>query len=128
MAEKAKEYAASVQKRNEWLEERNATLENPKGSHYTSLSWPGKISFCIKKMKRPLRFQEIMQELMIMERQHKLNNWLTEKTISVTLCNMAKEKRLHSIKQRGTRGAFYALNEWMNEAGELSEKMKQRMW
>ncbi len=106
LADKVKNYAAGIETRNQWLEERNARLENPKGSHYPSLSWPGKIIFCIKKMKRPLRFQEIMQELLVMERLHKTEAWLTEKTISVTLSGMARDKRLHSEKMRGTRGQF----------------------
>lgn len=128
LADKAKEYAARVEKRNRWLEERNAELENPKGSHYASLSWPGRIIMCIRKLKRPLRFQEIMQELQILERLHKTENWLTEKTISVNLSNMAKDGRLHSEKVRGTRGNFYALVEWIAEDGKLPEKMRRKMW
>ncbi len=128
LADKVKQQAIRIEKRNQWLEERNAELENPKGSHYASLSWPGRIIMCIKKLKRPLRFQEIMQELNIMERIHKTESWLTEKTISVTLSGMAKDGRLHSEKLRGTRGNFYALTEWLNGEGKLSDKMKQRMW
>lgn len=128
LADKVKQQAIRIEKRNQWLEERNAELENPKGSHYASLSWPGKIIFCIKKMKRPLRFQEIMHELGIMERLHNTGAWLEEKTISVTLSGMSKDKRLHSEKMRGTCGNFYALTEWLNEVGELDEKMKRKMW
>lgn len=128
IAKKLQQHAVSVEKRNQWLEERNSELENPKGSHYATLSWPGRIIKCIRKLKRPLRFQEIMQELQIMERLHKTENWLTEKTISVTLSNMAKDGRLYSEKVRGTRGHFYALIEWLEEDGKLTEKMKRRMW
>ena len=121
-------YAIGLEERIKSLEERNKRLENPQGTHYPSLSWPGKIIFCIKKMKRPLRYQEIMQELGIMEQFHNTGAWLEEKTISVTLSGMSKDKRLHSEKMRGTRGNFYALTEWLNEAGELDEKMKRKMW
>jgi hypothetical protein len=127
-AEKIRQYSVSLEQRIKSLEERNKRLENPKGTHYPSLSWPGKIIFCIKKMKRPLRFQEIMQELGIMERLNNTGAWLEEKTISVTLSAMGKDKRLHSEKMRGTRGNFYSLTEWLNEAGELDEKMKRKMW
>lgn len=128
LADKAKEYAARVEKRNRWLEERNGELENPKGSHYATQSWPERIKLCIRKLKRPLRFQEIMHELQIMERLHKTENWLTEKTISVNLSGMAKEGRLYSEKVRGTRGHFYALIDWLDEDGKLNEKMRRRMW
>ncbi len=123
-----KKQLEQLHERNQWLEKRNAELENPKGSHYNSLSWPGRIIMCIKKLKRPLRFQEIMQELMIMERLHNTESWLTEKTISVTLSNMGKDGRLHSEKLKGTRGNFYALIEWLEEDGKLNEKMKRRLW
>lgn len=128
ITEKIRRYVVGLEERIKTLEERNKHLENPKGTHYPSLSWPGKIIFCIKKMKRPLRFQEIMQELGIMERMHNSRACLEEKTISVTLSGMSKDKRLHSEKMRGTRGNFYAPTEWLDEAGELDEKMKRKMW
>ena len=128
MAAKANQHSASIEKHNRWLEARNEELENPKGSHYTSLSWPRKIIFCIRKLKRPLRFQEIIQELQVMDRLNKNESWLTEKTISVTLSGMAKDGRLKSFKIRGTRGNFYTLTQWINEAGELNEKMKRAMY
>lgn len=128
IADDVRKYAAGVERRSQQLESRNAKLENPKGSNYSMLSWSGRILFCIKKLKRPLRFQEIMQELGVMDRLHRLESWLTEKTISVTLSGMAKDGRLRSYKLRGTRGNFYALNEWANEKGELNEKMRRALW
>lgn len=47
--------------------------------------------------------------------------------ISVVLAKAVKMGRLHIEKVRGTRGAYYALPEWLNEEGKLNEKMLRGM-
>ncbi|MEO8785424.1 MAG: hypothetical protein ABI378_00005 [Chitinophagaceae bacterium] len=124
LAKRARQYAEGLEKRTEWLESRNAELENPKGGHYDSMSWSARIVFCIRKMKRPLCLQEIIRELEIMDKQDEMK-YLCDNHISVTVSTAKKDGRLQIFKIRGTRGGFYAVNEWVNEEGKLSDKM---MW
>ncbi len=128
IANKGKAEYQTLLKRNQWLENRNKQLENPKAPRYHSLSWQGKIVFCIKKLKRPLRSQEIIQELQIMEASTEGLKYQRDNFISVVLSNAVKAGRLHIEKMRGTRGGFYALSEWLNEEGKLPEKMLKNMW
>ena len=107
-----------------WLDARNKELENPK-PHYEKLGWLGKIVFIIRKMGRPLRCQEIMTELGTMDKSEKALNrsWNPDKLISTVLAKGVKDKRIHLFKVPGTRGAYYAVEEWVDEKGNLDDDL-----
>src|SRR4028118_824764 len=121
---KLRAHIEGLQKRLAQVETRNKELENPKaGPRYSSLNWRGKVIFCIRKWKRPLRLQEIISELGIMEAEAGSQGYFEDKFISVVLAKAVKEKTLHIEKLPGSRGAYYALPEWVDEIGKLSPKM-----
>jgi len=107
-------------------QKRNKDLENPKSAgRYSTLGWRGKIIYCLRKWKRPLRLKEIIAELEIMEADGL--RYQGENFISVVLAKAVKLKALHIEKVSGTRGAFYALPEWLDENAQLPTKMKRAM-
>ncbi len=113
--------------RNAWLEERIKKLENPKNSPYHLMSWQAKIIFTIRKFKRPLQLKEITAELLVMDAKTQALDYQGDNFISVFLAKAVKIGKLHIEKVRGTRGAYYALPEWLDENGELPVKMVREM-
>jgi len=117
---------ASSQAEVATLQQRNKELENPKGVvHYEAASWRSKVILCLRKWKRPLRLREIVSELQMMETLCDSNAVPQHSLVSVVLAKAVKEGALHIEKRRGTRGAYYALPEWLNESGELYARMKK---
>lgn len=113
--------------RNAWLEDRVKKLENPKNSPYHLMSWQAKIIFTIRKFKRPLQLKEITAELLVMDAKTQALDYQGDNFISVFLAKAVKIGKLHIEKVRGTRGAYYALPEWLDESGKLPAKMLREM-
>ena len=113
---------------NQALAERNKVLENPNGVHYESLSWRRKVIFILRKRKRPLRAQDIIQELKIMAALTQGGDTHSAHSLSVVLASAVKGGQLHLERVKGERGAYYALPEWLDEEGKLKEKMQKLLW
>lgn len=125
---KLRTHLDELQKRLNEVEKRNKELENPRSRpRYNSLNWRGKVIFCLRKWKRPLRLQEIIAELEIMEAETAGLRYQGGNFISVVLAKAVRAKALHIEKVAGTRGAYYGLPEWVDEAGKLSQKMRRSL-
>ena len=108
---------------------RNKELEDPQGQlDSNGLGWLSKVVQVIRRVGRPLRSQEIMHELRATDKE-KLLQWISnpENYVSVVLAKGVKSKRLKKYKVAGTRGSYYALEEWIDKDGNLNDEMKNKL-
>ena len=116
-------------KQNKVLTDRNRNLEDPGGLLDSgSLGWLSRVIQVIRRVGRPLRSADVLYELNLIEGkplQHKLS--IDKKTLSVILSKGVKEKRLKIFKVAGTRGGYYAVQEWVDKEGNLIDEMKIKL-
>lgn len=101
-------------------------MRNPEGRYSNRLSWMGKVIFVIRKEDKPLRAVEIVEILLELDDSLHLKANPTT-FISVVLAKAVKEKRLSLHKIFGTRGGYYAIEEWLDENGNLDEYIKEQL-
>lgn len=115
-----------LQNENQSHQKQLADLRNPEGRYSNRLSWMGKVIFMIRKEGKPLRSVEIVDLLLkIDDNLHLKANPNT--FISVVLAKAVREKRLSLHKIFGTRGGYYALEEWVDDKGNLEEYIKEQL-
>lgn len=112
------------------LEMRIEDLENPHGVDISGLGWFGKIVLLLRRAGRPMRRREIVQELSEMDTESKLplDRQAAGNYISVVLSKAKKAGRLRLIKRHGTTGGYYALNDWVDKDGNLSDEMENKVF
>lgn len=103
-----------------------ADIRNPEGRYSNRLSWMGKVFYVIRKEDKPLRAVEIVE--LLLELDDSLHLKANPNTfISVVLAKAVKEKRLSLHKIFGTRGGYYALEEWLDDNGNLEDYIKDQL-
>ena len=103
-----------------------AVLNNPDGRFSDRLSWLGKVVFVLRREGRPQRPVEIVE--MLQELDDSLYSKANPSTfISVVLAKAVREKRLSLHKIFGTRGGYYALEEWLDDKGNLEDYIKEQL-
>lgn len=114
---------------NAKLKARNKELEDPEDRHHNGgLGWLGKVVQVIRRIGRPLRSSEILHELMAMDKNEELSSRANPNTyVSVVLSKGVQAGRLKIYKVPGTRGGYYALEEWIDEDGKLSDEMRRQL-
>ncbi len=114
---------------NAKLKARNKELEDPDDRHHTSgLGWLGKVVHVIRRIERPLRSNEILHELLAMDKDRDLSSRANPNTyVSVVLTKGVQSGRLKIYKVPGTRGGYYALEEWVDKDGKLNDEMKRQL-
>lgn len=110
------------------LTERLNQYEKPADGYNKHWSMVTKIVFLITKADQPLRSAEIIpllkaREPSIVKKQDSL-----EKYVSAFLNTAMKHERLIPYKLKGVRGNFYCLPEWIEEDGELIDKMRSKIF
>lgn len=130
MTEKINGHYRTLCQQNQNLLLRIKKLEDPEERYDTAgLGWLSKIALILKRSGRPMRSREIFQELSEMDKASGAMSWLAnpEGQISVVLRNGVSSGRLRRFSIRGTRGGYYALEEWMDKDGKLTDEMKRQM-
>jgi hypothetical protein len=126
LANKNNELNIQLQNEKQAHQKQLADIRNPEGRYSNRLSWMGKVIYVIRNEDMPMRAVEIVDTLL------KLDDSLHLKAnpntfISVVLAKAVKEKRLSLHKIFGTRGGYYALEEWLDEKGNLLEDIKEQL-
>ncbi|WP_133162755.1 hypothetical protein [Flavipsychrobacter stenotrophus] len=124
LKELLREAYLEIQKLKEGLH----NYENPGDGYNKRWTMVTKLVFLVAKAGKPLRSAEIIPLLTdrqpeIIKKQDSL-----EKYISAFLNTAMKHGRLIPYKLKGVRGNFYCLPEWMDEDGELLQKMRQKVY
>lgn len=83
-------------------------------------SYPTKIHFLLELHQRPLTSEELSKHLLRLDSHFKDYN-SPQKNLSVHLNRAIKSGRIKRIKLPGIRALYFALPEWMNVGGELSD-------
>lgn len=113
---------------NTQAKERIKTLTDPHGRHNSGLSWLGKVVHIIRQKGRPLRSNEIMHELEAMDDEGMFDSVEDpDKYLSSVISKGKAAGRLKSFKVAGTRGSYYALEEWVDKEGKLIPEMKAQL-
>lgn len=133
--DEAYELAKEALNRSRAHEEQNAAhhrriqeLEDPQGRQGKGLGWIGKAVHVIKQHGRPMRAQEIIHELRARDKEGLLQfTDDPEAHLSSVLSKAKKLGRLKVFKVAGTRGGYYAIEDWVDEAGKLIPEMKAQL-
>lgn len=129
--ELAREASARAMERdaeNKNLRRRISELEDPQKRHGRGLGWIGKAVHVLKQSGRPMRAQEIIHELQVRDNEGLLQLVDDpENHLSSVLSKAKKLGRLKLFKVPGTRGGYYAIEDWVDEAGKLIPEMKAHL-
>ncbi len=119
---------ATYQAENKEVKQRIKELTDPQGRHTSGLGWIGKAVQIIRQRGRPMRAQEIIHELKAMDN-NKMLQFVDDpdKHLSIVLAKGKKAGRLKLFKVAGTRGGYYAVEEWVDKDGNLSSEMKAHL-
>ena len=110
---------------NKEVKQRIKELEDPHDRHSSGIGWLGKVVHIIRQRGRPMRAQEIIHELKAMDTGRMLRFVDDpDKHLSIVLAKGKKAGRLRLFKVAGTRGGYYALEDWVDDNGNLNSEMK----
>lgn len=113
---------------NERLRTQNHELQNPDGRDNARLSWLATIVTLLRRFDRPMQKMEIEEELRQIRKRPPRHNYADpDSLVSVVLYKGVKAGRLKKIKIPGTRGGFYALEEWVDGDGNLTPELRQKI-
>jgi len=84
-------------------------------------SYPTKVAFILTLLQKPLKSRELDKSLLKLDKHYKdYDDPL--KNLTVILNRAVKSGRIKKIKVPGVRTLYYALPEWVDKEGNLSEK------
>jgi hypothetical protein len=86
-------------------------------------SYPTKIAFLLTINKKPLTSEELHKLLLRLDT-HYRDYDAPRNNLTVTLNRTLKSGRVKKIKVPGVRSLYYALPEWIDQAGELRSQFK----